>query len=147
MEDLIPPLLKAVSEVRWRMASGNSLRHALEQYLQNHHDPFTARLREWWVMRDSRPGLADASHLEDVFVGLVRRGLAGEPVLEPMTALADEIELAADLELEQHIATLPFKMLLPLLFLQFPAYLLVLLGPALMSLSAHAQTIENMMLD
>ena len=66
---------------------------------------------------------------------LVDRGLAGEPISSALLALHDEVARAARAELELHVATLPFKMLIPLLLFQFPAHLLLLLGPMLRDLT------------
>ena len=54
---------------------------------------------------------------------------------ELATIVVREVEAAAELELQAHVAQLPLKVLLPLLFFQFPAYLLLLLGPVLRELS------------
>lgn len=64
----------------------------------------------------------------------------GQPVLDHLAALEDEITKAADAELDIHISTLPFKMLIPLLLFQFPAYLVLLLGPALRELTRQLVT-------
>jgi hypothetical protein len=139
MENIIPPVLSVVREVRWRMQAGRSMNESLRQYLEDATSPFAQSLREWWVMRSQGRELARSrspfsSHYQRALVHLIGRGCNGEPTLEHLTALESEIEKAAQMELELHVATLPFKVLLPLLFFQFPAYLLLLLGPLLRDL-------------
>lgn len=138
MEDLTPPVLAAVREVRWRLSSGKSMKESLLFFLGNSSTPFTRRLREWWALKNQ--GLAPAediftSHFQKAFINLIERGCAGQPTLEHLQALENEIESAAQAELELFLATLPFKILIPMLIFQFPAYLLLLLGPVLRELT------------
>jgi len=140
MEDLAPPLLSAVREIKWRLASGRSMREAVRLYLDGDHSTFALELGEWWALANQTPGRGDygrhfQSPLRKGFLHLIERGCAGQPTLEHLTALEDEIEGAAELELQSHLSQLPFKVLLPLLFFQFPAYLILLLGPVLRNLA------------
>lgn len=138
MEDLTPPLLTAVREIRWRISSGRSMREAMRMHLDRTHNSFAQTLREWWTLKaQGRPAGLEKfkTHYQRAFLSLVDRGCAGQPTLEHLTALETEIERAAESELELHVATLPFKMLVPLLLFQFPAYLILLLGPVLRELT------------
>jgi len=137
MEDLSPPLLTVARELRWRISSGKSMKEALHLYLESATSRFAQSLREWWALRSQ--GRSDSetrfpTHLQKGLITLIERGCAGQPTLEQLLALEKEIESAAEAELELFVATLPFKVLLPLLFFQFPAYLLLLLGPVLREL-------------
>lgn len=137
MENLTPPLLEAVRELHWRIASGHSMREALRLYLEVATSPFAHNLREWTAVRAQDkvpPTAAFRSHLQRALLELIERGCMGQPTLEHLKELEYEVELAAQAELEAHIGALPFKVLLPLLFFQFPAYLLLLLGPLLRDL-------------
>lgn len=138
MENLTPPLLNAVREVQWRLSSGRSMREAMRLYLEAAHTPFAHCLREWWSLKNQgRPSDSQKfkTHYQRAFLNLVERGCAGQPTLEHLRALEDEISKAADAELELHLATLPFKVLIPLLVFQFPAFLILLLGPVLRELT------------
>jgi hypothetical protein len=64
----------------------------------------------------------------------VERGCNGQPVIEYLEGLEKEIDFASHAELDLHISTLQFKALIPLLLFQFPAYLVLLLGPLLREL-------------
>lgn len=134
MEALIPPLLGAVRELRWQIGAGRSMREAFRRYLETAHDEVAADLRERWTLRTSggtlSPGPIGSPYRRALW-DLIERGSAGQPVLEPLGALEEEIEAAAQAELDLHLATLPFKVMLPLLLLQFPAHLILLLGPML----------------
>lgn len=138
MEHLTPPLLTAVREIRWQLLSGKSTREAVREYLALYKDEFSRKLREILLLREQ-------SALDPAFRGfanvyqtalwdLLQRGLDGHPILEPLTSLEREIERAAQLDVETHISTLPFKALLPLLFFQFPAFVILLVLPLLRDL-------------
>ena len=116
------------------------MREAIRLYFDDASSPFSHRLREWWALKiqDRLPknhAQVFSSHYQRAFVDLIQRGCAGQPTLDHLSALEDEIEKAAQAELELHIATLPFKVLIPLLLFQFPAFLILLLGPLLRELA------------
>lgn len=131
METLTPPLLGATRELRWQLGAGRSMREALRRYLETAHDDVAAELRERSTRQGAGSIAVGGSPYRRALWDLIERGCAGQPVLEPLTALEEEIEAAALAELDAHVSSLPFKVLLPLLFLQFPAHLILLLGPML----------------
>lgn len=139
MEGLIPPILHALREVKWLLSSGKPMKEAFQNYLERTHDPFAALLREYWILKwqVGRANIAPRplpTYYQKAFWNLVERGCAGQPVLESLDELEKEVLLAAEMELDEHLASLPFKVLIPLLLFQFPAYLLLLLGPMLREL-------------
>lgn len=140
MEDLTPPLMRTVRELRWRIASGLSMREALRLHLETATGSLAQDMREWWTLkareRDLARPAAFRGHLRGALLETVERGLAGQPVLEPLQALEQEIERAAHDELARHLAALPFRLLIPLLLFQFPAFLILLLGPLLRELGS-----------
>lgn len=137
MENLVPPLLSALREAQWSISAGKSMKESMQNYLERHQDPLAEQLRPLWILRQ-KGGRADPTtlntHFQRAFWDLVERGCEGQPTLEALIALESEVDAAAALELEEHLATLPFKVLLPLLLFQFPAYLILLLGPLLREL-------------
>jgi hypothetical protein len=137
MEDLGPPLLLTIRELRWLLSAGHSMREALRLHLHDTQNVFTRRLREWWTLRvqDRRSDWQPKSHFQQSFIDVLERGLAGQPTLDVLCALEDEVEKAAQRELDLHLASLPFKVLIPLLLFLFPAFLILLLGPLLRDLS------------
>lgn len=140
MENLTPPLLHALREVRWLLLSGKSMKDALQSYLSHNENSFAARLRELWVIKSRGGGPTPnrlPTYFQREFWNLIERGCAGQPVLEALEVLETEVQLAAEAELDEHLASLPFKILIPLLIFQFPAYLLLLLGPMLRELQHH----------
>ena len=120
------------------MTAGNSLKESLRLYLESTNNPLAADLRERWTLAQGSRGAAPRpfeSHYQAAFWELIERGSQGQPILEALISLENEVDLAAGAELDLHISTLPFKVLMPLLLLQFPAFMLLLLGPLLRELS------------
>lgn len=134
MESLAPPLAVLI-HVRWEMERGHSLREAVRNHLQTHPtDGFTLVLRDWVVRKSHGQATKDLVHslkspYRRAVLDVFERGWDGEPIIEAIEDLDQEIQSAALAELDLFIASLPFRAMLPLLCLQFPAYLLLLLGP------------------
>jgi hypothetical protein len=134
MESLAPPLANLL-HVRWEMENGVSFREAFRRCLRiADHDDFSNFLREWSVQKAHDQSTRQLSSrllspYRRALIDLFERGWDGEPVLEPLQELETEIHNACIDELDRFVATLPFRALIPLLFLQLPAYLLLLLGP------------------
>ena len=60
---------------------------------------------------------------------LLEQGLQGQSILDKLIDLEREIEVACEIEVKEDLEILPLKLLFPLLVLQFPAFLLLLVGP------------------
>jgi hypothetical protein len=139
MEGLTPPLLHTIRELRWRISTGLSMREALRLHLESSSTTLAHDLREWWALkvheRNPPPPPTFSTPLRRAVLDVIERGLAGQPSLEHLQALEEEVERAAQNELDAHISSLPFKVLLPLLLFQFPAFLILLLGPLLRELN------------
>lgn len=138
MESVTPPLITAIQSLRWMIAAGRSPKDAVRVYLDENGDDLAHAYRERWI-RMASPAPGATPKLRGVYRialwDLIERGIGGEPILNPLAALEDEVTRAARAELDLHLLTLPFKMLIPLLAFQFPAHLLLLLGPTLNELT------------
>lgn len=142
MDHLTPPILTAVRELRWNLLSGQSLKCSLQAYLDDADDEFARHLRHRWALFQQGAESGDVKKtsgrpFSDALWDLIERGTKGEPVLEALEALESELEMAAHMDLEDHLGSLPFKALIPLLFLHFPAFAITLLGPWLRELQRH----------
>lgn len=139
MDSLTPPLLTALREMRWHLLAGRSVKDAMDAYLQVTNDEFSRKMRELWTLRHQ--GTLNCgeinlpTHYHRAFWDLLERGLLGQPIVDPMNNLEEEVERVSLRDLEMHVATLPFKALLPLLFLQFPAFIILLIGPLMRELT------------
>jgi hypothetical protein len=140
MENLAPPL-SVVLQLQLEMENGHSFRESLRQMLRSHDEnDFMKTIREWSVRKSHNQSTlllvkSLTSPYRRTLLDLFERGWEGEPILEPLQSIEEEIRIAAQAELDQFIATLPFRAMIPLLLLQFPAYMLLLLGPILSDLS------------
>ena len=136
MENLAPPL-DLILEVRFGLEKGVSLKRSLLMYIQSRKaEPLAGILSQWLYHLESgmptdelKKGL---SFYRRQILDLLEHGLRGDSIYPQVCALEDELFESSKLELEQFIATLPLKSLIPLLLLQFPAFMLLLLGPFLL---------------
>ena len=139
METVTPPLLTAVQTLRLGIGGGRSARDVFRAYLDENNDALAAAYRELWlaaaanVPPERRP-VGPRGVYSRALWSLAQRGFAGEPIMNALTALEDEVARAARAELDVHVLNLPFKMLIPLLLVQFPAHMVLLLGPMLRDL-------------
>jgi hypothetical protein len=147
MECLMPTCLSAIREIRWQMENGNSVRESIKAFTGQVHNEFADELRSWLQLRQS----GETSHMSSTafqspqrraLISLLDRGLQGQPILESLKALEEEVLRAAMSELDGHIARLPFLSMIPLFLFQFPAYLLLLLGPLLSDLLKNLGSIQ-----
>jgi hypothetical protein len=141
MDDLTPPLLTAIREIRWHLLSGHSIKESVGAYFNQHSDELAVRLHELWALKlqgHAGPGRALSSHRAQALWELIERAHLGQPILEPLGALEDDVEAAVAADLDLHVATLPFKALVPLLMFQFPAFALLLIGPLLRDLARYS---------
>lgn len=135
----MPTCLSAIREIRWQMENGNSVRESIKAVTGQTPNEFGDELKSWLQIRQSgenRPisPLSFQSPQRRALVSLLERGLQGQPILESLKALEEEVLRAALSELDGHIARLPFLSMIPLFLFQFPAYLLLLLGPLMSDL-------------
>lgn len=144
MVSLAPPL-KATLEIRLHIENGFSVTEAVRLFTQrNLEDSFAQALGCWLFAHEKgnpwhSPELcrnAYRKHLMDV----LSRGLKGEPVLENLIELEKDLRLVAEQDLDQHLQKLPFLSLIPLMLLELPAFVLLLLGPLVLDLLAVFQT-------
>lgn len=132
MEDLAPNLRLAV-EVRLHVERGNSVRQAIREIVAREDGDWAHRLRQLIIGFEIRKEL-EVNGLRPETVALfqlLQRGWNGEAVLDSLLAIEEEIYRQNEYQIEEFAAILPVRMLAPLLLLQFPAFLILILGPLL----------------
>lgn len=137
MERLTPPLLIILRELRWKMTGGSSFRTSILNITENSNSALGRRVHELIILRQQRGSLdfvPFSNPHQRAFWDLAVRSLDGHPILEPLANLESDVEAAALHDLDVHLTTLPFKALVPLLFCQFPAFVILLLWPLLREL-------------
>jgi len=132
METLAPPL-ELLIEIRFAIEKGQSLRKALQSYCQKAGDLVWRQELVLWLNLIEMGRSSDLVTRKMNFqrrqcLELLERGLQGESIYSQLCHLEEEILVAAKMEVEEFVASLPIKSLIPLLFFQFPAFLLLLLG-------------------
>ncbi len=133
MEDLAPPLCLLLV-VRNKMECGEPIRAAIELYTRSSNEEFRHEVRRWLIAYEA--GNATDQIIEEQkspyrkgLLRLLEKGLSGFPIFQQLKDLEIEIIDASTIEMQRNIAVLPIKMLVPLLFLQFPSYMILLLMP------------------
>lgn len=140
MVPLAPPL-KAVLEIRLQMENGISITQSIKNYAQCHPlDEFAKDLSLWLFARETgkkfekNPGFYRKTLLK-----ILDRGLKGDPIMEYLKDFENEIIEICKEDLEKHLEKLPYICLIPLMLFQFPAFLLLLIGPLVLNLLSILQ--------
>lgn len=138
MDDLTPAFIKILRELLFALESGDSLSVAVPRALAAGDGDTPVLLTEYWVQLRQNPkarpqGLTDNAY-HQIACELLARAVAGQPVVTSLKHLLSEAESVARADLERHVSLLPFKALAPLLLFQFPAFLVLLMGPLLRQL-------------
>ena len=142
MEGLAPSLRFALA-IRLGIERGVPLREILKEYLAQNSDELTKCILDFYIKKERGISIVEMiikikSPYRRALFQIIERGLAGEPILVQIVQLEEEIKEACLLELDQKIATMSIKALIPLLLFQFPALLILLFAPFLNLLTQSA---------
>ena len=141
MENLAPPL-ELLMEVRFQIEKGNPVKKGILSYIeQDRKDPWRQYLLIWLKeIEQSRKFEINSKKISlqrKHCLIILGRGIVGESIHAQLCSLEEELFRAATAEVEEYISILPIKSLIPLLFFQFPALLMLILGPLLSSFFAQ----------
>ncbi len=135
-----PSILDFVSELKRTIEKNQSLHIGLENYLKkNHKDEFSLQLNSYLKqieLSKSTESLLNnmkSSHQAALFYLI--KGLEGASIYEQLVDFEKELYEICDLNLQEHIQKLPILLQIPLLFLIFPAIVIILIVPTLSQLS------------
>ncbi|MEK6774237.1 MAG: hypothetical protein AABY64_09875 [Bdellovibrionota bacterium] len=142
MEGLSPGL-NLLLRCRRAVDQGKPLSLAIKSFLQNETGEFPQQVFKWMSLfeqgQKTDPILNQIkSSYRRQLLEVLERGLKREPIGNILVLLETEIHEACEEEIQKKLTDLPYQVMLPLLLFQFPAFLLLLLGPFLL------QLIENM---
>ena len=137
------PCLNLLLCCRRSIEQGRPLSLAIKTFIQNESDPFCAQVIKWSAFfEQGQKTDAILSQIRSPYrrqlLEVLERGLNREPIGHILTLLEVEIHEACEEEIQKKLTDLPYQVMIPLLLFQFPAFLLLLLGPFLY------QLIENM---
>ncbi len=133
MEGLAPPLELLIT-VKSSLECGESVRTGILKYISTSRSEFAQTVSRWLFALDQNGKHLDivklikSSHRQSI-LNVLEQGLRGQSIMFVLTELEKEMNDACKREMEQYIALLPIKLLIPLLLFQFPAYLILILGP------------------
>lgn len=133
MESVAPPL-RLLLEVTRAIDNGESIRSGIINYLKSEPDSWAPCVAQWFTWIEQRKNISELmmkvkSPYRRRLLDTLKYGLEGNAILSRLRDLESEIIEKCNDEIEQHIQLLPFRLLIPLLLFQFPAFLILLIGP------------------
>lgn len=133
MEVIAAPL-KCILEVKKSLECGDSLKLGLENYLEKNHDSFSKEIFELVGTLTSGRDLnlilrKQQNQFRRSIIETLISGYHGQAIVNRLTELEKEGVQQSEDEITTFVSTLPFRMMIPLLLFQFPAFLILLLGP------------------
>lgn len=135
MEDLAPPFVLA-TEIRRGLENGEHVRIAVKKFLDGKKSDFHSVVLKWFLLveRGEKTDLLLAtvqSPYRRSLLSLCEKSFKGASISNPLKDLEEEIANATQAEVDAFISKLPLLALIPLLLFQFPAFMLLLVGPIL----------------
>lgn len=140
MENISPTLL-LLMEVRAALECGTSVRTGIKQFLSSNETSINDLVAKWILYidqnQDTTQLLRSSSSCRRTLFTILEKGLNGVPILPFLVELEIEVLKSCESELQDRVNKLPFKLMLPVFFLMFPAYLILLLGPFIETLLSN----------
>lgn len=131
---------RVVSQVKYRVLSGQSVRNAVVESTKGLQSSFEKDLYRWTQnSTTSFKATTPLTPAQQAFLNLLTEGFYGKPIYEPLSQLEIEIHEALLDEIQEHVHKLPFLSLIPMLFFIGPALFLILVGPILFTLIKELQ--------
>ncbi|MBL7555049.1 MAG: hypothetical protein JNM24_04435 [Bdellovibrionaceae bacterium] len=147
MEDLAPPL-ELLLVVKSSIEKGKSIQDGIKRYLstQSGHvfanqmfrsaEPrsFVAITRQWFLLIERQMATQElVAGVKSIYrrqlLQLLEKGIRKEPIYNQILILEHEIYQACEREIQEKLIKLPYLVMIPVLFFQFPALLTVIFGP------------------
>lgn len=134
MENIAPPLV-LLWEVKRSLEKGQGISVGIKNYLKRVTTGFFRhQVETWWAAQNNSLILYDKSllsHKRRYLLEVLEAGLKGHGILQALYGLESELILSCEDEIQNHISRLPLLALIPLMFLIFPALMLLLIVPLL----------------
>lgn len=141
MEDLAPPL-ELLLIVKSSIEKGKSIQDGIKRYLgtQSGHtfakQSFVMTTRQWFLLIERQRGTHEVTAgVRSIYrrqvLQLLEKGIKKEPIYNQILILEHEIYQACEREIQEKLIKLPYLVMIPVLFFQFPALLTVIFGPLL----------------
>ena len=134
MENISPALI-LLWEVKRALEKGHAVSWGLQVYLARaQSDAFKNQVELWWAAQKNSRIIYNKSALSPTrryLLEVLEAGLKGQAILQNLYLLENELILSCEDEIQKHVAKLPLLALIPLMFLIFPALMLLLVVPLL----------------
>ena len=123
-------------ELRFYLKMGWSFRRSLVECLERHDDSVSCEVKKIIFMMDhghdwrGYQGQMPCPFMR-TFIDIVQAGCSGIPIYEKICCVEKAVEDQLSDRLESDLQSLPIKSMLPILFIMFPSYLILLFGPLL----------------
>lgn len=132
----LPSILSCTSYITLSLKQGVYLKSSLNTWASENSDTFALELREFLQYWETDLNIEElikkkTSYLKGSLFELFYFGLQGRGIYKPLKALEGELFQEAQRQVHRQLSRLPYTMLIPLLFFQLPAFLLLLFGPLL----------------
>jgi hypothetical protein len=139
MDSLAPPLDLCI-ELRLALENGQSVFRAIKTVLHNGRNEMCVDLSCLLAHAERGENSARSDGQEKTsknyerlyrkaLLEVIEGGLKGEPILAQLKELESELLKICQSDIDRFVSTLPLKAMVPLMLVQFPAFLLVMLGP------------------
>ena len=132
----VSPTLQLLLICKRYLSAQRSLREAIYIFIQENKSPFAQDVEKWLIFLEQGRSLDREKHshsniYRQQLLDILAKGLKGHSILPVLEQFEEEIVEKSFHEVEEFAARLPFQMLIPLLFFQFPAFIMLILGPIL----------------
>ena len=144
MENLAPPYQFVLSLIQ-ELESGVPARIAVKKYVRGARGEFADQLLSWQLLAEQGKGALFQKQKDKMnafrrsIFDLLDYSLQGVSILEPLHLLEAELREVSEQRLDEHLGKLPFKLMIPLMLFQFPALLILILGPLVVHLMQEVQ--------
>lgn len=136
METVAAPL-EFVCFFRLELANGKSPRLAIQNSIQTFQGSFINSISSWFYMRGKKEPTIPPGYSASVvqLFHLLSLALDGVPIQEPLKELEKHMIEICKEDVQDHIEKLPVKMIVPMVLCFYPAFLCLILGPAMSALT------------
>lgn len=123
-----------IESLRYELESGASLLPIIRRYIQESSNDLSEQL-EVWLANTQTQRLPTGElqknwpiYRKSIF-DLLDLSRSGVSIIEPLQSMEQELLKICENDLQRHLDRLPFKLMIPMLFFQFPSVMLLLIGP------------------
>ncbi len=127
----IVPSISFIKQLRTQLESGLSVSSSLKKTLIIEDSLFSQEVELWWSgYRTGHGGHWEfRTHFEKAFIEVLQQGLEGAPIHKYLLQIEQEMQEEFEIRWKSYLDSLPTKLSLPLLFLFFPSYIILIFGP------------------